>query len=255
MKDKSDTGRASTAVAKKQSAAVANGANSTEQDAAATMLQMAMTNSDVDLQKMEKIMQMYQEVEAKKAERLYNAAMADLQGAIPSIKRDGIIPNKDGTPRSYYSKYETIMDAIQPQLTEHGIAISFRTSFENNQAIVKCVITHKDGHNENTTMTLPFDSSGSKNSVQAIGSSLSYAKRYALCLILNIPTGGEDDDGNSAEPGVKQTELQVLAADIIGKLEVYQGEDIQEIRDMCAEKKKAKEFTIEFAKEILKKIS
>jgi hypothetical protein len=46
-------------------------------------------------------------------------------------------------------------------------------------------------------MTLPLDTSGSKNNVQAVGSSTSYGKRYTATLLLNIRTKGEDDDGHA----------------------------------------------------------
>ena len=46
-------------------------------------------------------------------------------------------------------------------------------------------------------MKLPADTSGSKNVVQAIGSSVSYGKRYTMQALLNITSGGEDDDGHS----------------------------------------------------------
>jgi len=49
-------------------------------------------------------------------------------------------------------------------------------------------------------MTLPLDNSGSKNAVQAVGSSVSYGKRYVMAALLNITTRGEDDDGNAAAP-------------------------------------------------------
>jgi hypothetical protein len=57
-------------------------------------------------------------------------------------------------------------------------------------------------------MELPFDNSGSKNTVQAIGSSVSYGKRYVLCMLLNISTGGEDNDGNGAPSAVTTQQRQ-----------------------------------------------
>ncbi|MNO71030.1 ERF superfamily protein [compost metagenome] len=65
------------------------------------------------------------------------------------------------------------------------------------------ILMHRAGHREQTTMLLPLDTSGSKNAVQALGSSVSYGKRYVLCALLNITTRGEDDDGNAAVPPKK----------------------------------------------------
>ena len=64
-------------------------------------------------------------------------------------------------------------------------------------------------------MVLPLDTSGSKNAVQAVGTSVSYGKRYVMCAMLNIATRGEDDDGISAAPKATVTAMQ---AGQIGRL-------------------------------------
>lgn len=173
-----------------------------------SMLQLAMTDSNVDLEKMDKIMQMAERHESKLAEKSFHSAMAILQGEIPTIAKDGIIPDKAGKVRSKFSKYETIMAAIGPVLAKHGFAVSFRPKVADGKLIVDCVVSHKDGHTQETSLELPHDNSGQKNSVQAIGSSMSYAKRYTLCLMFNIPTGGEDNDGNEVIP--EQAEPRTL---------------------------------------------
>ena len=174
------------------------------------MLQLAMTDSNVDLDKMDKIMQMAERHEAKQSDKSFKTAMAVLQGEMPEINKDGKIVIS-GEVRSEFAKYETIMRAIKKPLQENGFAVSFRPEIKDDKLIVNCVVSHKDGHTETSTVELPFDNSGSKNSVQAIGSSMSYAKRYALCLMFNIPTGGEDNDGNKTEaPARKLTALNKM---------------------------------------------
>ncbi len=49
-------------------------------------------------------------------------------------------------------------------------------------------------------MPLPLDTSGSKNNIQGMGSSLTYGKRYLVTAMLNIVTEGEDKDGNDNPP-------------------------------------------------------
>lgn len=181
-----------------------------ESSAALNLLQMAMTNSEVDLEKMEKIMEMVDKQEAKESVKLYNSAMATLQGELPHIDRDGRILGRDGKVRSNYSKFETIMKAIQPVLTKNGFSISFNPSVKDGKMAVKVVVSHSGGHSEKSTVELPFDDSGQKSKVQEYGSSMSYAKRYAICLKLNIATGGEDNDGNEVEAGRTPEELKPM---------------------------------------------
>ena len=54
-------------------------------------------------------------------------------------------------------------------------------------------------------MQLPVDLTGSKNAVQAAGSSVSYGKRYTVSALLNLTSRGEDDDARSTNNLVKQT--------------------------------------------------
>ncbi len=170
------------------------------------MLQMAMVNSDVDLDKMQKIMDMAERHEEKLAFKAYNRDMALMQGEIPAIEFNAQI-KVNNQVRSNYTTYEGIMKVMQPILSKFGFSVSFNPQASDNLLTVDCMIAHKDGHIEKSSLSLPFDNSGSKNSVQSIGSSISYAKRYALCLKLNIATGGEDNDGNTIEQPPRSLEV------------------------------------------------
>ena len=86
--------------------------------------------------------------------------------------------------------------------------MSFRVNTVERGIEVTGVLMHRGGHREETTMLLPADTSGSKNAVQAFGSSTSYGKRYVLCALLNITTRGEDDDGNASAPTKTVTAFQ-----------------------------------------------
>ena len=68
-------------------------------------------------------------------------------------------------------------------------------------------------------MVLPVDTSGSKNGVQAVASSVSYGKRYTAGLLLNITTTGEDDDGNGPAATVTPRVTSAQAAQIAMLLE------------------------------------
>ena len=162
---------------------------------ALTVLQAAINNPGLDIEKMEKFINLYEKMENKKSEQAYYEAFPKLQSELPEVSKDGkIIVN--GEIRSNYAKFETIMKVIQPALTANGFGISFIPRIAEGKIIVSCKVSHTGGHIEKADIELPFDSSGTKNTVQSIGSSMTYAKRYALCLILNIPVGGEDNDGN-----------------------------------------------------------
>jgi hypothetical protein len=69
---------------------------------------------------------------------------------------------------------------------------------------VTCILSHKDGHREETTLSGPFDHSGNKNAVQAIGSGVAYLQRYTLKAAVGV-AAGHDDDGRSSGTPASQT--------------------------------------------------
>ena len=62
-----------------------------------------------------------------------------------------------------------------------------------------CILSHRDGHSEETTLSAGRDDSGNKNSIQAVGSTVTFLQRYTLKAALGL-AAAEDDDGKSAVP-------------------------------------------------------
>jgi len=183
-----------------------------------TLLQVisrAASDPTVDIDKMERLMQMHERLTERQARSAFAAALAEMQPSLPVIGRRGMIsvPAKDGktghdTP---YALWEDINEAIRPLLAEYGFALSFRVKKEADRVEVTGVLSHREGHFDETTLSLPMDSTGSKNNVQAIGSSTSYGKRYTAMALLNITTRGEDDDGKAAGMAETISEAQLTA--------------------------------------------
>lgn len=153
-------------------------------------------NTDVD--KLSRLMDLYERISDRNAKAAYLSALAEMQPQLPEIEEAGGIKNRDGDVQSTYALWEDVNRAVKPILHEHGFAISFRVgSAADGRLTVTGVLSHREGHQEETTITLPHDSSGSKNAVQAVGSSTSYGKRYTAMALLNLTSRGEDDDGQA----------------------------------------------------------
>ena len=162
------------------------------------VIERAALNPNVDIDKMERLLMMQERIMERNARMAYTTALATMQPLLPVIGERGGIENKAGDVQSTYALWEDINDAIRPFLSEYGFALSFRTGqAEDGRIRVTGVLSHREGHQEETTITLPHDSSGSKNAVQAVGSSTSYGKRYTAMALLNLTSRGEDDDGTA----------------------------------------------------------
>jgi hypothetical protein len=175
-----------------------------ESSAILQVIERAAANPSVDIDKMERLLQMQERVMDRNANMAFNSSFAQMQTEMPVITERGEIA-VGGQVRSKYAKFEDINEVVKPIMERYGFSINFKTSTEGNQIRVVGVLMHSMGHREEGSMLLPADTSGSKNSVQALGSSISYGKRYVMNSLLNITSRGEDNNG----AGAKITEDQV----------------------------------------------
>jgi len=178
------------------------------------VIERAARDPSIDIDKMERLLAMKERLDAKAAVEQYNAAFAAMQPELPEITERGQIKVGEQV-RSTYAKFEDINAVIKPILARHGFGLSFKTATKAGKAEVTAILMHRAGHREETSMELDADTSGSKNGVQALASSISYAKRYTANAILNINTRGEDDDGQRGGSGPYITERQVADLDAL----------------------------------------
>jgi len=197
--------------ARRQSAQIQQAEQVSESTAIISMIERAARDPAVDIDKMERLMRMHTDMLARQAKTAYAAALAAMAQDLPVIQERGEIRIGSGKPQRY-ALWEDINEAIKPVLTRHGFALSFRTGRDADKIVVTGILSHREGHCEETTMHLPIDSSGSKNAVQAVGSSTSYGKRYTASALLNLTSRGEDDDGKAS--GKSETITQEQADDL-----------------------------------------
>src|SRR6478609_1276872 len=162
------------------------------------VISRAATDPNVDIDKMERLLQMQERILARHSKEAFADALARLQPKLPVIEERGGIRDRNGNVQSKYALWEDIVGIITPILAEEGFSLSFRTKSDTSSVTVTGVLLHRDAHSEETCLTLPMDTSGSKNNVQGVGSSTSYGKRYTASALLNLRTGEVDDDGKSA---------------------------------------------------------
>lgn len=161
-----------------------------------SMIERVASQPDVPVERVEQLFRLYTQMDAERARRAYNAAFAVMQPALPAVARKGTAHNA-----KKYARYEDISAAVLPILAVNGFGLSFRITEQPGKVVVRAVLSHKDGHSEHTEFAYPFDTSGNKNAIQAIGSATQYGKRYTASALLGIATKDEDDDGKAAGGG------------------------------------------------------
>lgn len=164
----------------------------------------AARDPSVDIDKMERLLAMQERVQERQARQAFTEAKIAMRPELPEVTMKGLIRIvKDGKTiqETPFARFEDIHEAVMPILTRHGFDLSFRNGLSDDGKVrVTTILSHVGGCQEETNFDLPHDSSGSKNSVQAVGSSTSYGKRYGTLSILNIKVSGEDDNATAAVP-------------------------------------------------------
>ena len=150
----------------------------------------------------EKMMALQERFEANEARKAYHGAIADFAANPPDIEKDKKVSysTSKGTTAYSHAQLGTAAAKIQAALSPHGLHASWRTIQTDKSIKVVCRITHKLGHFEETDLSAGADDSGSKNSIQAIGSTISYLERYTLFALTGLASKDMDDDAKSS-PG------------------------------------------------------
>ena len=181
-----------------------------EHDATGMLAIIASAARDpaMDIDKVQRLVDMRERELARVAEIEFSAALADMQQDIPVIAKHGAITfekNNEIITKGRFAKFEDIDRAIKPVLFKYGFAISHKQRMEGGRVIVTTTLRHRSGHSESTEFESAPDVSGNKNAIQAQGSSISYGKRQNVKALLNIAEGDEDDDGAGSQPPALMT--------------------------------------------------
>jgi len=156
-----------------------------------------------EIAQIEKLMDLKERFDDRLALKEFNAAMSDFQSELPVIEKGGLVDytSTKGRTRYQYAKLEDIAQAIKPVLKNNGISYRFAQTQESGVITVKCIITHSGGHTEVNSLSSPPDTSGGKDMLKSIASTISYLRRYTLTGGLGIVVGGEDDDAGGFSEG------------------------------------------------------
>ncbi len=161
------------------------------------MIQVAI-EGNADLEKLEKLLGLQERYEANEARKVFASDFANVQSEIAAVVKTKNNPQT----HSKYAGLDDVIEMSKPIYTEQGFSIIFyegETSVSDNIRVCADVL-HKAGHKETYHFDVPLDGVGIKGNanmtkIHGKASSVTYGRRYLLCMIWNIPT--QDDDGTT----------------------------------------------------------
>lgn len=143
----------------------------------------------------------------------FEAALGRFKKHLPAVFKSKKVtfPTKDGGQTGYsHAELDKAAEVCAEELGVEGITFNWRPgSAENGRTKMTCVFRHPEsGHVEDmATLDGPPDTSGSKNNLQAIGSTVSYLQRYSLLAACGIVAQGMDNDGRTPTEGMPENSI------------------------------------------------
>lgn len=128
-----------------------------------------------------------------------SSEIGELAKALAAAQGEMTAASKDATNPHFKSRYATlasVWDAIRGPLSRNGLSVSqvLETPENGPGVIVRTLLIHSSGQWISSRYVMPI---ADKLTPQAVGSAITYARRYALSAIVGIAPD-DDDDGNAA---------------------------------------------------------
>lgn len=155
-----------------------------------------------DIDQLTKLMDLQERWERSEARKAFVAALSAFKADPPTIVKNKHVSFGGGKAAYDHATLDQVCEIIGKALSEHGLSHTWKMKQADNAMVtVTCVVTHKLGHSEETALSAMPDNSGSKNVIQAVGSTVTYLQRYTLLAATGLATTDQDDDGDKGGKG------------------------------------------------------
>lgn len=179
-------------------------------DALVTMIERFTKDNSIDIDKLDRLLTMRDAIVNRDYEQVFNNAMADAQAGMEPVRAD----LANGQTKSMYASYAAIDRAIRPVYSRCGFSLSFNMGDTPTPDTVRvvCYVSHRGGFTRTYHVDVPADGKGARGGevmsrTHALGSAVSYGRRYLMNMIFNIAVE-QDDDGNAASKPQGQQRAQ-----------------------------------------------
>lgn len=167
------------------------------------------------------LLDLQERFENREAEKAFNQALSDFKADMPKLVKDRDV--KFGDTAYSHVSLANLVYSVSEVLSKYGLSHTWEASQSETMISVSCILSHRLGYKQKTTLSSFADSSGKKNAIQAIGSAVSYLQRYTLMSATGLAAWDQDDGvsaGASKFISFEQVqEIETLLADVGGDLQ------------------------------------
>ncbi|EJF98609.1 hypothetical protein MEI_00179 [Bartonella vinsonii subsp. arupensis Pm136co] len=166
-----------------------------EQTAMERILNKALGN-DVDMDRLQRLIALREKEIERQNYQNFVRDLSLMQTQYQNIQKNSINTHTN----SQYATLDQHIDAVKETLSKYHFALFSRIKEQNHDSIViEMTLTHPSGNKISTEGKFPYDTKGCKSVIQSVGSTITYARRYLLSMLLNVASKEDDTDGNMPE--------------------------------------------------------
>lgn len=165
------------------------------------LLELAITQGNLDINVLERLMVLREREQESLARRAYIKSMATFQSKCPIIKRRKAGgATKEGVVAYRYAPIEDMVERTKELIAECGFSyfLNAPIEVERNESKgveIQMTVSHELGHSETFSQFMPYvTKTGVMSDPQVLGATQSYAKRYVFANAFGIMTGEDDTD-------------------------------------------------------------
>lgn len=175
------------------------------------LLRIAVSQG-ADIDKLKQLMDLQERWEKNEARKAFVAAMNKFKANPPTITKNHAV--EFGGTAYRHATLDHVCEEVTKGLSAVGITHAWKVTQQAEFITVICVLTHELGHSEETQLIGLADKSGSKNAIQAIGSTVTYLQRYTLLSACGLAAKNDDDGHSAGEPFIEAAEIEKACGEI-----------------------------------------
>lgn len=161
------------------------------------LLRIAVSQG-ADMDKLERLIALQERWLAAEAKRAFDDAKTKFGAFAVQVAKD-----KDNSQyESRYTSLGNLVNTVTPFLAKCDLNADWEID-QSSGIKVTCILAHRLGHSKRVSLTVPPDTSGAKNTLQQIKSSITYAKVCTFESVCGLAStdANVDDDGNGSKGG------------------------------------------------------
>ena len=186
------------------------------------LLKIATDKGSVEV--LERLLIMRKSLREEYAKTEFDKAMSEFQGKCPIIEKTKLAHGY------YYAPLEVIVEQTKSLMQKCGLSYNFKTEMKPSSVSVVCFVNHIAGYTKSSDpVELPVTNIATRegkqvmSAPQAVGSTITYAKRYAFVNVFGIMSGDEDTDARKEREEEEQksaveNEVKIAIAKIQGAM-------------------------------------